>query len=116
MVSFNTEHSAVDAETIETLREDGTLLAELKELFVSEAATQLKAMAEANRQADAKTVAMAAHRLKGSAVTFGAQEMQRLCIELEQAGHSGALGGVGEMVERLSAECDRVKLALDQAV
>jgi HPt (histidine-containing phosphotransfer) domain-containing protein len=116
MVSSNTQNSPVDAETIETLRADGSLLAELKELFITEAATQLSAMAEGNRQGDAKTVAMAAHRLKGSAVTFGAHEMQRICIELEQVAKSGALSGIEEMMQHLSAECERVKLALDEAV
>jgi HPt (histidine-containing phosphotransfer) domain-containing protein len=116
MVSSNTENSPVDAETIETLRADGPLLGELKELFVTEAATQLSAMAEGNRQGDAKTVAMAAHRLKGSAVTFGAHEMQRICIELEEGAKSGALNGTQEKIQQLSAECERVKRALDQVV
>jgi HPt (histidine-containing phosphotransfer) domain-containing protein len=115
-VSLKAESSAVDADTIATLREDGSLLRELRDLFLTEAADQLGKMAEARRQSDAKVLAMAAHRLKGSAVTFGAEELRRLCVELEQAAQSGSLGDLEGMIQQVQAECDRVKLALDEAL
>ncbi len=112
----NAESSAVDAATIDALKEDGSLLRELRDLFASEAPEQLGKMTDACRQSDTKALAHAAHRLKGTAVTFGAAEMQRRCIEIEELVKSGAANGIDRMIQELSAECDRVKLALDDAV
>ena len=108
--------SVVDIETITALQEDGSLLRELTDLFSTEGPEQLAKMLEGLRNADPKAVALAAHRLKGTAVTFGAGEMQRLCLEIEQRSRGGVLEGVGRMIQELSAECDRVKLALDEAI
>jgi HPt (histidine-containing phosphotransfer) domain-containing protein len=116
-MSLKSENSAVDADTIAALREDGSLLRELRDLFRTEAADQLGQMAAARSQRDAKALAMAAHRLKGSAVTFGADELRRLCVELEQAAQSGSRSDqLDGMIEQIQAECDRVKLALDAAL
>jgi HPt (histidine-containing phosphotransfer) domain-containing protein len=111
-----TDTSAVDAATITALQEDGSLLRELRDLFATEAPEQLAKMLDGQRQGDPKAVALAAHRLKGTAVTFGAGEMQRMCIEIEGLARGGALNGVDPMIQQLGAECDRVKLALDQAI
>lgn len=108
--------AAIDAATIEALQEEGPLLRELRDLFASEAPEQLSKMLEAFRRGDAPTMAMAAHRLKGSAVTFGAWEMQRRCLEVENLGKSGALAGVDRLIAELVRECERVKSSLDQVV
>ncbi len=115
-MSLKAESSAVDADTVAMLREDGSLLLELRDLFLTEAADQLSKMSEALRQNDAEALAMAAHRLKGSAVTFGAEELRQLCVELEEAAKSGSFGGIDGMIQQVQAECDRVKLALDEAL
>ncbi len=115
-MSLKAESSVVDADTITALREDGSLLRELRDLFLTEAADQLSKMAEARRQSDGKALAMAAHRLKGSAVTFGAEELRRLCVELEEAAKSGSFGDLEGRIQHVQAECDRVKLALDEAL
>ena len=108
--------SVVDAETIMALQEDGSLLRELRDLFSTEAPEQLGKMLDGHRNGDAKAVALAAHRLKGTAVTFGAGEMQRICIEIEGLARGGGLDGVERMMQELSPEFDRVKLALDEAL
>jgi len=108
--------SAVDAATIEALAEDGSLLRELRDLFVNEAPEQLHRMDDGHRQGDAKAVALAAHRLKGTAATFGAEEMRRLCMEIEGLARGGSLDGVQSMIQQLGTECDRLRLALDQAI
>jgi HPt (histidine-containing phosphotransfer) domain-containing protein len=98
------------------LQEDGSLLRELRDLFSTEAPEQVARMLDGHRRADAEAVALAAHRLKGTAVTFGAGEMQRLCIEIEGLARNGGLDGAEHKIQELSAECERVKLALDEAV
>jgi HPt (histidine-containing phosphotransfer) domain-containing protein len=108
--------NAVDAATIAALREDGSLLRELRDLFANEAPEQIHRMLDGQRRGDADTVRQAAHRLKGTAVTFGAEKMQQMCLEIEGRARSGTLEGVDLTIQQLSTECDRVKLALDQAV
>jgi HPt (histidine-containing phosphotransfer) domain-containing protein len=115
-VSSKIENGAVDADTIAALREDGSLLRELRDLFAVEAPGQVSTMIEARNRGDAMAVSQAAHRLKGTAFTFGANEMVRACQEIEQLARAGSLSGIEQMIEHLSAECDRVKLALDQAL
>jgi HPt (histidine-containing phosphotransfer) domain-containing protein len=110
------ENGALDADTIAALREDGSLLSELRDLFSAEVTCQLAAMVQARSDRDPKVLAHAAHRLKGSAVTFGAREMQRICIEIEHSADSLESSGVDQMIEELRAECERVKRALDDAV
>jgi HPt (histidine-containing phosphotransfer) domain-containing protein len=99
------------------LQEDGSLLRELTDLFAREAPEQVQRMVAACRNGDLKTVGQAAHRLKGTAATFGAAEMRRLCIELESLARDGKpLDAADHMIQQLSVECDRVKMALNQAI
>jgi len=112
----NSNPAAIDADTIAALQEEGSLLRELRDLFVAEAAEQLNKMLEAHKQRDTHGIALAAHRLKGSAVTFGAAEMQRRCLELEALAKSNTIAGVDSLIAELSAECARVQLSLDAAL
>jgi two-component system, sensor histidine kinase and response regulator len=107
---------ALDADMIAALREDGSLLGELRDLFLTEAPGQLDALAQACSRSDANLIAQTAHRLKGTAVTFGAKDMQQLCLDLEQLASAGSLGEVQALIERLRLECDRVRQALDAAL
>jgi HPt (histidine-containing phosphotransfer) domain-containing protein len=117
VVSSEPQSNAVDADTIAALREDGSLLRELRDLFQIEAADQLDQMAAARSHSDPRMLATAAHRLKGSAVTFGAEQLRRLCLELEQTAQTGPLGPeVEDLLAHVRAECERVKLALDAAL
>jgi HPt (histidine-containing phosphotransfer) domain-containing protein len=115
-IMANSKPAAIDADTIAALQEEGSLLRELRDLFVAEAAEQLNKMLEAYKQGDAHGIAVAAHRLKGSAVTFGAAEMQRRCLELEALAKSNSTAGVDSLIAELSAECERVQLSLDAAL
>ncbi len=110
------EHATLDADMIATLMEDGSLLRELRDLFLTEAPSQLDKMAQARRCGDANLVAQAAHRLRGTAATFGAKDMQQLCLDIEQLVRNGSLAEVTALIERLRVECDRVRLALDEAL
>jgi two-component system sensor histidine kinase/response regulator len=112
----NHDLSPLDTDAIGALREDGSLLRELRDLFITEAPDQLDAMVQACADGDAKLLAQAAHRLKGTAVTFGAKDMRQLCLEIEQLGLAGSLNEVEALIERLRGECERVRHALDAAV
>ncbi len=112
----DTAISAVDAAALAALKEDGSLLRELRDLFAVEAPEQVAKLLAAQRKGDGEAMAQAAHRLKGTATTFGAQKMQRMCMELETLARGGALRGSESKIQALSAECQRVKAALDQAL
>jgi HPt (histidine-containing phosphotransfer) domain-containing protein len=112
----NTDRPAIDAATVAALQEDGSLLQELRDLFAAETAEQLARMLQACREGDAKTLAMAAHRLKGSAVTFGAWEMQSRCVNIETLANGGKMDGAEGLIGELASECKRVNSSLDQVI
>ncbi len=117
VIDLANDTSAIDAATIAALREeDDSLLRELRDLFAAETAEQLPRMRQAYGEGDAKTVAMGAHRLKGSAVTFGAGEMQRRCLEIETLAKAGAMRDVERLIDELGNECNRVQSSLDQVI
>lgn|GEM_PF-5712837 len=112
----NTDEPAIDAAVVAALQEEGSLLVELRDLFAAEISEQLGRMLRAYREDDAKTLAMAAHRLKGSAVTFGAREMQRRCIDIETLAKAGQIRGADRLIDELACECNRVNSSLDQII
>jgi CheY-like chemotaxis protein/HPt (histidine-containing phosphotransfer) domain-containing protein len=90
-------------------------LAELIDLFVQEAPTQLDAIEKAVAQNDmwsiARTVS-AATQLKGSAVNLGARRLGAICDEIEQAAKEGNLSDIVPMLERARQEFGRVRTTL----
>jgi HPt (histidine-containing phosphotransfer) domain-containing protein len=97
------------------LQEEGEpdILAELAELFLSDALPQLEALREATESGDASSIERVAHTLKGSCGNMGAIKMSTLCAELEDLGHSRDLSRAPVLIERLEAEYGRVRPALE---
>ncbi len=90
------------------------ILAELVELFVSDAAPRLAALREAVENGNAEGIERTAHTLKGSAGNMGARRMSDIASELQDAGVSGDLSAAGALLERLEGEYKRVRPALDE--
>jgi two-component system, sensor histidine kinase and response regulator len=112
-----TDKPAIDAAIVAALQEDdGSLLRELRDLFAAEASEQLARMLQAFQEGDATMLATAAHRLKGSAVTFGAWEMQSRCIDLETLAKAGKIKEAQPLIDELASECQRVTSSLDQII
>lgn len=65
------------------------LLVKLIDVFLRELPARLDALREAVDAADAAASAEAAHALKGSSATLGAQKLARLCDEIEAAASTG---------------------------
>jgi PAS domain S-box-containing protein len=86
---------------LERLDQDRDLLAELAELFLSEAPALLEAVRAAVARGDAQAVDRAAHKLKGSVGNFGASETQEAALALELMGRAGDLGGAPAALDRL---------------
>ncbi|PLS84889.1 MAG: hypothetical protein CYG60_15530 [Actinobacteria bacterium] len=88
-------------------------MAELTELFVTDATSHLAALREGIEREDAGSVERSAHTLKGSSGNMGATVMSRISSELQDAGRSGDLTGARELLTRLQAEFGRVREALE---
>ncbi len=103
----------IDTMVIEDLRkEGGSFFLELVDLFDTEAPASIRDIVEAFTRNDLKAIARSAHRLKGSAVTFGAQPMSELCQALELAARAEALANARLLFDQLTLEYSRVTDAL----
>ncbi|MFN2591907.1 MAG: Hpt domain-containing protein [Candidatus Dormibacteria bacterium] len=87
-------------------------LDELLELFISEAHQRVHQLGEALQRADPAATLTLAHGLRGSASSFGALHLARLCRELEQAGQTGGLTGLRELFVAIETELADVSCEL----
>jgi HPt (histidine-containing phosphotransfer) domain-containing protein len=104
---------ALDPFTIETLREEGAdVLAELIDMFLTDASLRMKNARDACERSDAAAITFEIHRLKGGALNFGAQELVTQCQAIEMAGRAGDVTSAKRLYEQMVAEFDRVIVAL----
>jgi len=110
--------TSLDQGVLAGLRElgDQELLAELAGLFLEDVPPQLEALRKAIEGGDASSAQRVAHTLKGSCGNMGAVKMATMCVELEDAGRSGELERAPMLVERLQAEFERVRQALEAEI
>jgi HPt (histidine-containing phosphotransfer) domain-containing protein len=87
-------------------------LTELIGLFLTAAPHTLEHLHAALAVDDSAALATAAHHLKGSAANLGANRLKVLCAELERLGRLGSTEGARDLLAQLSAELERVRLAL----
>ncbi len=106
----------VYAEALARLGHDTELLAEIAGIFLSEKDTTLDAIRAALAADDAESVRRAAHRLKGSIVTFGAAPAADAASALEELGRTRSLEGGAPLFETLGAEVRRLSAALSVLV
>jgi len=114
-----TEHSrpTLDPEALGELRAcdeggDGSLLAELIDIYLEDTPRRLSQLRLAFDAADTAALAREAHALKGSCGQFGATTMAECCRELEHLGRQGSLAGAEALLARIDDEYPRVKAAL----
>jgi two-component system, sensor histidine kinase and response regulator len=93
----------LDLEVVDSLKaldEDGgpSLFLELIDLFVEDAAAQLRTLQSALACGDIKALERAAHTLKSSSANIGASRMSGLCFELEKLGRAGSLNGAQTLI------------------
>ena len=90
------------------------VLAEVVNLFLEDATTQLSAMAAAIGARNAQAVRRIAHRLKGSALSIGAVGMASTCGTVESAAREEALDRAAAHAADLIAEFESTRLALER--
>ncbi len=84
-------------------------------MFLEDVGSGLAVLRKAAEEGDAPSVERTAHTLKGASGNMGALGMARTCAELEEAGGSGDLSRVPELLARLDAEFERVRQELPAA-
>ena len=100
--------NTVLGELRESVGDDPEFLAELVDVFLADAPTQVEALRRAATSGDAITARRAAHTLKGNSGTFGARELASLCQEAEAAAGAGDLDAVLSRVDEIDGEWRRV--------
>ncbi len=110
--------SVLDPEMLASLRGlgDAAFLAEVLELYESDAETRIRKIRRAIAASNGATVASEAHALKSSSGSIGATTVRDLCAGLEAAGRAGSLDGATEKVAALRNECARAVSELRKLV
>jgi two-component system, sensor histidine kinase and response regulator len=88
---------------------------ELITIFLQETPARIRRLREALACADAQELLREAHGLKGSAATFGAAEIARLCEQVERLAGAGALAGTAKPMDELEPAFERVRAMLDRS-
>jgi CheY-like chemotaxis protein len=99
---------------LERVGGDRELLAEMAELFLQDYAEYLSQIRAALAGSDNKSLALAAHTLKGSAGNFSAAPTCEAAAALEHAGRSGDLSQTTAAVGRLETALQHLAPALEQ--
>jgi PAS domain S-box-containing protein len=99
--------AVLNLETIAMLRQlseatESSVLQDLVEIFTRSAPMQLEQLAASVKAGDYKTLKEVAHGLKGACMNIGAARMSSICIAIEQAAQSQALGLVARYLETLN--------------
>jgi CheY-like chemotaxis protein/HPt (histidine-containing phosphotransfer) domain-containing protein len=93
--------------------DDPDVLAALIDTFLRDAPRLIDGARRGLQHGQADEVRRAAHTLKSNGATFGATSFSELSRELEALARSGALEGAAELIERLEAEYESVRIALE---
>ena len=93
---------------------DTDIMRELIDVFLKDSPKQLSALREAVENGDAETARRCAHTLKSTAATFGADELAKLCEQLETTTSADRLADVAPLVTAADTEFAQVSLELEQ--
>jgi PAS domain S-box-containing protein len=98
---------------VETIGDDRSLLTALIDTFLSDAPRLVEAARQGLEHGQTDEVRRAAHTLKSNGATFGATSLSELSRQLEALARSGILEGADELIARIDAEYERVRIALE---
>jgi CheY-like chemotaxis protein/HPt (histidine-containing phosphotransfer) domain-containing protein len=98
---------------VETIGDDRSLLTALIDTFLSDAPRLVEAARRGFEHGQTDEVRRAAHTLKSNGASFGATSLSELSRQLEALARSGILEGADELIARIDAEYERVRIALE---
>ena len=104
-------HSPLDTTRVDELADlfgDKEILLELYDEFLEECPGRLQIMREGLAQHKADLIDSCAHAIKGSSANLGAVEIQKTAKLVEDLARTNDLGEVGEFLDRLEAEIERL--------
>ncbi len=104
------DQAALD--NIRAVDEDGSVLAEVIQMYLDEVPQHLADLRAAWSRRDGAALGRSAHALKSASFNVGAKGVGELCKRLEKQGKSGALSDAEELVAAITALLDRVQPAL----
>ena len=104
------DQTALD--NIRAVDEDGSVLAEVIQMYLDEVPQHLSAMRAGLAQRDGAAIGRSAHALKSASFNVGAKGVGELCRRLEKEGKSGDLSETEDRLAALTAMLDRVQTAL----
>jgi len=105
----------LDPAAIENVRAvdgDGSVLAEVIEIYLEEAPEQLRSLRNALEGGRLGDLGRTAHALKSASLNVGARALCDLCNRLERQAKAGESAGTAELVAGIEAVIDRVCNAL----
>jgi HPt (histidine-containing phosphotransfer) domain-containing protein len=89
-------------------------LAELIDVFLSDATLRLRELRQAMEADDAGVLERSAHNLAGCASNLGATRFVRLCQQLETRAQTGTTNGAANLLDDIEAEFERLRAALER--
>ncbi|MEQ8804685.1 MAG: Hpt domain-containing protein [Rhodospirillales bacterium] len=103
-----TAPTPIDRQILAALEADTSreLVPELIQVFIKSAETRLSQITAYLAAGDLAGIAAESHALKSSSATFGADEVRRLCAELEAAGKNGDAVAAERLVAGLTRALD----------
>lgn len=84
--------------------QDWAMLGPVLEAFVEGSGDRLDELVDAVRRCAVPEVEFLSHRLKGSALTLGLDELSTVCSRLEAEARDGSVDGSGALVQVLARE------------
>ena len=107
---------AAFAELLETVGDDREFLAELVDTYCADSPALFAELRAAIAADDATTARRAAHTLKSTSASFGANHLAAQCREIEAAAGAGELAGLDAQVDMAAASYVEVEAALRSAL
>lgn len=108
--------AAAFADLLETVGGDREFLAELVETYLADSPALFTELRAAVANDDAAAARRAAHTLKSTSASFGANTLAAHCREIEASAAAGNLAGLEKQVELAAADYAQVETALRAAV
>jgi HPt (histidine-containing phosphotransfer) domain-containing protein len=102
----------IDLQAVENLRElnpdDPNFLRELVDLFLADIPARIAEIEKAIATQDASLLTRAAHTIKGSSGNFGALQLAKASLEIEQQGKTASFAAATAALPALKAAFDQV--------
>jgi signal transduction histidine kinase/HPt (histidine-containing phosphotransfer) domain-containing protein/BarA-like signal transduction histidine kinase len=103
----------LNKKTLEQLRWDfGGEIEPTLTKFLQKLPARLNAISNTVKNGDPEGLSKAAHKLKGTALTFGAERLSELSLKLEMMGKEGQMPGDGVLLSAIMAEGEAVQVEI----